>query len=122
MVYGQEEFIPLQFKHQAHEIAKVLKLDLAKEKEEILFQLQNLEEEKINSIHHQEVQKKQQKDWHDRNLRSKNISLGDLVLLYDSRIKGKPRKLEIACLGPYILEELNINGEDLNDIIIKQVY
>ena len=40
----------------------------------------------------------------------KNISLGDLVLLYDSRIKGKPKKLETSWLGHYIVEELIANG------------
>ena len=104
MAYGQETITPLQYKYQTLEIAKVLKLDTAKAKEERLFQLQKLEMDILNSIHHQEVQKQQQKIWHDRNLRSKNISLGDLVLLYDSRIKGKPRKLETIWLGPYIVE------------------
>jgi hypothetical protein len=50
-------------------------------------------------IHHQEVQKKQQKVWHDCHLKKKDIKDGDLVLLYDSRIKGKPRKLETTWLG-----------------------
>lgn len=52
------------------------------------------------------MKKQQKKAWHDRNLRDKRISLGDLVLLYDRIIKGKPRKLETTWLGPYIVEEL----------------
>lgn len=101
---------PLQFKHQAPEIAKVLKLDLSKAKEYRLFHLQKLEEDRVNPIHHQEAQKKQQKSRHDINLRDKYISLGDVVLLYDNRIKGKPKNLETTWLGPYIVEELNKNG------------
>ena len=58
MVYGQEAIIPLQFKHQAPEIAKVLKLNLSKAKEYMLFHIQNLEEDIFNSIHHREVQNK----------------------------------------------------------------
>ena len=92
MVYGEEAIIPLQLKHQAPEIDKVLMLDLAKLKEERLFHIKKLEEDRLNSIHYQEAQKKQPKAWHDINLRSKNISLGDLVLLHDSRIKVKPIK------------------------------
>ena len=52
----------------------------------------------------------QQNAWDDKNIEAKYISLGDLVLLYDSRIKGKPRKLETAWLGSYIVEEFNENG------------
>ena len=57
-----------------------------------MFQLQKLEEDKIMAIQHQEAQKQQQKAWPDKNIKTKNISIGDLVLLYDNRIKGKPRK------------------------------
>jgi hypothetical protein len=63
-----------------------------------------LEEERLITIHHQEIQKKQKKAWHDFHLKKKNIKEGDLVLLYDSHIKGKPRKLETPWLGPYVVE------------------
>jgi hypothetical protein len=94
MVYAQEVVVPLHFRQHTLEIAEVLKLDIGEAKNERIFQLQKLEEEKIIAIQHQEAQKQQQKAWHNRNIKSKNISIGDLVLLYDSRIKGKPRKLE----------------------------
>ena len=32
----------------------------------------------------------QQKAWHDRNIKTKNIAVCDLVLLYDNKVKGKP--------------------------------
>ena len=75
-----------------------------------MFQLQKLEEYRIIAIQHQEAQKQQQKAWHDRNIKTKNILVGDLVLLYDSKIKGKPHKLETTWMGPYIIEYLNANG------------
>ena len=75
-----------------------------------MFQLQKLEEERVLEIHHQEAHKQQQKAWHDRNIKSKNIAVGDLVLLYDSKIKGKPYKLETSWMGSYIIEDLNTNG------------
>lgn len=70
MVYHQEVVVPLHFKQQDLEISQVLRLDITKAKEHRLFQLQKLED-RLNSIHHQEVQKNQYKLWHDRNLRSK---------------------------------------------------
>ena len=45
------------------------------------------------AIQHQEIQKQQQKAWHDRNIKNKNLLVGDLALLYNSRFKGKPKKL-----------------------------
>jgi hypothetical protein len=75
-----------------------------------LYQLNKLEEERLIVIHHQEVQKKQQKVWHDRHIKKKDIKEGDLVLLYDSHIKGKPRKLETTWLGPYVVEDIRPTG------------
>ena len=57
-----------------------------------------------------EVQKQKQKDWHDRNIKNKNLSVGDLALLYNSRVKGKPKMLHTEWMGPYIVEEIHANG------------
>jgi hypothetical protein len=69
-----------------------------------LYQLNKLKYERLIVIHHQEVRKKQQKSWHDHHLNKEDIKERDLVLLYDSRIKGKPRKIEITWLEPYVVE------------------
>ena len=94
MVYVKEVVVPLHFRKQTLEIDKVLKLDIGEAKNKRLFQLQKLEENRVIALWHQEAQKQQQKAWHDINIKLKNILVGDLVLLYDSRIKGKPCKLE----------------------------
>ena len=61
------------------------------------------------TLHHQEIQEHQNKAWHDRNLKRKKI-LVELFLMYNSKIKGKPRNLETTWLGPYIIKEMNSNG------------
>ena len=75
-----------------------------------LFDLNKLEEDRTTTIYHQAMQKQQQKSWHDHNLKTKHISPGDTVLLYDSQISGKPKKLHTAWLGPYLVESINTNG------------
>ena len=60
-------------------------------------------------IHRQEVQKLQQKASHNRNVKRKHISIGDLVLLYNNKIKGKPKNIESRWLLHHIVEELNNN-------------
>ena len=103
LVYGQEAIVPLHFRQQTPENAHVLKIDATEAKNERMFHLQKLEEDIIIAIQHQEAQKQQQKSWHDKNIKTKNISIGDLVLLYDSKIKGKPHKLETTWIGPHII-------------------
>ena len=75
-----------------------------------LFDLNKLEEDRTTAIYHQAVKKQQQKAWHDRNLKNKYISLGDTVLLYDSQISGKPKKLHTSWLGPYLVEAIHTKG------------
>ena len=68
-----------------------------------------LEEHRLISLQHQEIQKQQQKAWHDRNIKNKNLSVGDLALLYNSQVKGKPKKLHTEWMGPYVVEEIHAN-------------
>ena len=90
LVYGQEAIVPLHFRQNTPKIANILKIDTTNLRDERMFQLQKLEEDRVLALHHQEAQKQQQKAWHDRNIKTKNIAVGDLVLLYDSKVKGKP--------------------------------
>ena len=109
LVYGKEVVVPLHFRKHTPEIAETIKIDMSKAKNEKIFKLQKLEEDIIMAIQYQAAQKQQQKAWHDRNIETKNISVGNLVLLYKNRIKGKPHKLETTWMGLYILEDLNSN-------------
>ena len=74
------------------------------------MQLSKLEEHRLMVIQHQEIQKQQQKAWHDRNIINKNLSVGDLALLYNSRVKGKPKRIHTQWMGPYVVEEIHANG------------
>ena len=51
------------------------------------MQLSKLEEHRLLALQHQEIQKQQQKVWHECNIKNKNLSVGDLALLYNSRVK-----------------------------------
>ena len=62
------------------------------------------------AIQHQEIQKQQQKAWNDRYIKNKNLLVGNIALLYNSRVKGIPKKLHIEWMGPLIIEEINANG------------
>ena len=36
--------------------------------------------------------------------------MGDLALLYNSRVKGKTKKLHTEWMGLYVVEEIHTNG------------
>jgi hypothetical protein len=76
--------IPLHYWANSDRVAIVSKFDQGRSLNDQLYQLNKLEEGILIAMHHQEVQKKQQKAWHDRHLKKKEMKNGDLVLLYDS--------------------------------------
>ena len=57
LVYGQEAIVPLNFRQNTPEIAHILKIDTTDLRDERMFQLQKLEEDRVLAIHHQEAQK-----------------------------------------------------------------
>jgi hypothetical protein len=98
--------IPLQFLTNFDRVTTIEKIDERKNINSRLYQLNKLEEERLIVIHNQEFQKQKQKAWNDHHLKKKEIKEGDLALLYDNRIKGKPKKLETTWLGPYVVEDI----------------
>jgi hypothetical protein len=57
-------------------------------------------------IHHAQMQQKQR---HDNDLREISFSIGNLVLLYKSQLKGKKKLME-RWKGPYYVHEVLGNG------------
>ena len=41
---------------------------------------------------------------------NKNLSVGDLALLYNSRVKCKPKNIHTEWMGPDVVEEIHTNG------------
>ena len=59
------------------------------------MQISKLEEQWLIAIQHQEIQKQEQKAWHDWNIKDKNLLVGDLALLYNNRLKVTPKKIQM---------------------------
>ena len=62
------------------------------------------------------------KTWHARNIQCKDISVEEIVLLYNDQIKGKPKTLENRWLEPYVVKELNNNASVRIKILWGQVF
>ena len=54
------------------------------------------------------AEKRRQKRWHDKKVRTKEFQPGDLVLLYT--LKNQKRKLKLRGLGPFIINEITNGG------------
>jgi hypothetical protein len=78
--------------------------------QERLNQLLEIEEDRILAGFHQQVQKARYKAWHDRHIKKKTFTEGDLVLLYYSKSFQHPVKLRMHWLGPYEVKSVIDGG------------
>ena len=56
------------------------------------------------------IYKAMTKRYHDKNLVSRDINSGQLVLLYNSRLKLFPGKLKSKCSGPFLVKSVSHYG------------
>ena len=85
LVYGKKDLLSIEFEYNTLRMAAQLDLDLSHVQKERLFELNGLDEQRMQTLLHSEVVQLQRKIWHDRHLKEKQFQPGDWALLYDSR-------------------------------------
>ena len=63
--------------------------------------MNELEELRNKAYDNARIYKDKTKKWHDQKILRKEFRVGELVLLYDSKLKLFPRKLKLRWSGPY---------------------
>ena len=69
-----------------------------------------MEEDRILTWFHQEVQKARDKAWHEKNIKRMSFKEGDLVLVYDNKFLQHPGKFRMHWLGPYEVKIVTEGG------------
>jgi len=110
LVYGEKALLSIEFEYNTLMIATQLDLDLSSAQKERLFQLNGLDEFRMQALLHTEVVQLQRKIWHDKNIKEKQFQEGNWALLYDSRYKDFKGKLRTRWLRPYVVERCHDNG------------
>jgi len=85
LVYGQEAIVSLEYLIPSLRIAAITNMTERGKTQEILAQLMELEEDKIMSDFHKEVQKAKDKAWNQKNINKKKFKEGYVVRLYDKK-------------------------------------
>ncbi|XP_074315714.1 uncharacterized protein LOC141651923 [Silene latifolia] len=72
--------------------------------------MSELEELRLEAYESSRIYKDQMKKWHDAKIVKKDVSVGDLVLLFHSKVKVFPRKLRSWWSGPFKVMDISPSG------------
>ena len=75
-----------------------------------LGQLNEMDEFLLNAYERADLYKERMKKYHDRRIIQQNFQKGDLVLLFNSRLKLFPGKLKSKWSGPFRISQVYSSG------------
>ena len=89
---------------------RALNFDLKKAGRKRLLQLNELDEFRMNAYEKAKLYKDHTKLWHNKHLSRKEFREGELVLLYNSRLRLFPGKLKSRWTGPFKVVKVYPHG------------
>ncbi|XP_015577837.1 uncharacterized protein LOC107261644 [Ricinus communis] len=101
LIYGKSFHLPVELEHKAYWATRTLNFDVKKASRKRLLQLNEFDELRMNAYENAKLYKVHTKFWHDKHLFKKEFHEGELVLLFNSRLKLFPRKLRSRWSGPF---------------------
>ncbi|XP_016199669.1 uncharacterized protein LOC107640680 [Arachis ipaensis] len=99
LVYGKACHLLVEIEHKAYWAVKELNIGFGAEVERKL-QLVELENLRLEAYENSRLYKEKMKTVYDRNIRRREFRAGELVLLYNSRLRLMPEKLRSRWEGP----------------------
>ncbi|XP_042059471.1 uncharacterized protein LOC121803974 [Salvia splendens] len=109
LIFGKMCHLPVDIEHKAYWTVNEMNMKPQACKEERKFQLQELEELRLESYDAVMWYKEKTKMWYDKNLRVKELQVGQKVLLFQSRLKLMLGKLKSKWTGPYTIVVVRAN-------------
>ncbi|XP_019427202.1 PREDICTED: uncharacterized protein LOC109335523 [Lupinus angustifolius] len=99
LIYGKPCHLPMKLEHKVYWAFKLLNFDLKVVGGKRKFQLQELEELRLDAYENVGTYKEITKIWHDKHILRREFRVGELVLLFNSRLRIFSGKLKSRWSG-----------------------
>ncbi|XP_047259759.1 uncharacterized protein LOC124892528 [Capsicum annuum] len=109
LVYGKAYHLPMDLEHQAYWDVKKLNLEMTAAGERRLLQLNELDEFRLHTYENAKLYKEKTKIWHNKQIKDRVFEPGQLVLLFNSRLKFFD-KLRSKWFGPFEVVRMTLYG------------
>nr|GFA17950.1 reverse transcriptase domain-containing protein [Tanacetum cinerariifolium] len=103
LVYGKSCHLPIELEHMAYWALKHVNFDLKTAGDHRKLQLNELSKLRDQAYENSMIYKERTKKLHDSKIKNQIFNVGDLVFLFNSRLKIFSGKLKTRWSGPFII-------------------
>ncbi|XP_042051531.1 uncharacterized protein LOC121796818 [Salvia splendens] len=110
LVFGKSCHLPFEIEYRSYWAIKKLNQDFQKVGEERRLFLNEIDEFRMEAYDSSSTYKERMKGYHDRMISQRELTLGDVVLLHNSRLSLFLGKLKSKWTGPYMIKKIYDSG------------